>query len=320
MEQSQQSLSPTKSSTFRDNTQLSSYKDCPRKFQLRHVMNWRPAGTGTPLVFGSSWHAGQDALWKNAKEFSKQDLRHLAMLGFMSKWEEEGLPTSLSLEQVEQLGARTPPVAEEMYLNYIEQRWQILQGCELIAIEQPFAVPLPNIPDVWYVGRLDKVINYNGQRLIIEHKTTSEYKIDGGFRSLYLDSWDSDSQVKGYEFGGSLYFQTDQVWIDAALVHKKVHDKFRFVPVQHQQPIILEWIESTCDWVTRLNRDIERNYFPKNEGNCVGKYGACQFMDICRTQPAPAELKEAPYGYVVEPWSPFDTLGLDKLIQGDQHA
>lgn len=307
-------------STFRDNTMLSTYKECPRKFQIRHLLHWRPAGTAAPLVFGSSWHAAMDTVWQHGQAYNQRDLREFAALTFKEKWVGEGFPEELDLPDLERLGARTPMVAEEMLKEYIEQRWRMIQGCEIIAVEQPFAVPLPGIQDVWYVGRLDKVLAYNGQKLIIEHKTTTEYKIDGGFKTTYIESWDMDSQVKGYEFGGGLYYDIEQVWVDAALVHKKVHDKFRFVPVQHTNTMLMEWVGNTVEWVRRLQHDISTGFFPKNEGACVGKYGPCANADICRTCDDPTKLGGVPERYVVEPWSPFDTLHLNKLIQGGGDA
>ena len=309
-------ITPTIGSTFRDNSMLSGYKTCPRFFQLRYKMHLTPDRAATPLIFGSSWHSAMDIIWIHAREFDQTDLRKYAVLKFLETWEAGGLPTELSLEDIEKLGARTPMVAEEMILNYIDQRWKILTECELIACEQPFAVPLPNVTDVWYVGRLDKVINYNGQTIVIEHKTTSEYKIDGGFRQTYIEGWDMDSQVKGYEYGAGLYFGAEQVWVDAALVHKKVHDKFRFIPISHQRPMLNEWIASTVSWVNRVEADVKAGYFPKNENSCVGKYGPCQFTDICRSCHVPENISETPFGYKVEQWSPFETLGLQDIIKG----
>ena len=304
----------TEHSKFYDNTRISGYKTCPRFYQLRHQKHWRSSGTAMPLIFGQAWHSAMDAVWQHAKQYDQDTLLQVAMLNFYSAWEENGMSADLDIETLEKLGARTPMIAMEMLKNYIELRWNQLQSAELISCEQPFAVPIPGMEDVWYVGRLDKVISMNGQTIVLEHKTTTEYKIDGGFRQTYVESWDTDSQVKGYEFGGSLYFNIDQVWVDAALVHKKVHDKFRFIPVCHQQPILLEWLEDARKWITRINEDISDGYFAKNENSCTGKYGPCTFINICRTQPNPAALTEAPYGYQVDRWEPFDVLGLDKLI------
>jgi hypothetical protein len=308
-------MKPTTASVFRDNTMLSGYKTCPRFFQLRHILNLRPDRAAMPLIFGSCWHSSMDIVWGNAKSFSQTDLRKFATLKFLEKWEEEGMSTELDLETIERLSPRTPSVAEEMLAHYIEQRWDILTRCEVIAIEQPFAVPLPGLTDTWYCGKLDKVIEYNGQKLIIEHKTTTEYKVDGGFKTQYIESWDSHGQIKGYEYGASLYYAAEAVWVDAALVHKKVHDKFRFVPVAHQRSMLDEWIDGTVDWVKKIDSDTK---FSKNEENCFGKFGPCMFLDVCRHCPEPRNLEGVPEGYKVEPWSPFETLGLDKLINAGE--
>jgi len=308
----------TSKSQFYDNTMVSSYKECPRRYQIRHKLGWRSQGTAMPLIFGLSWHAGMDAVWTYAPKLPSGELADIALMQFLETWEAEGMPARPDLEQLEALGNRNPSVAHEMIVNYIAARGAMLREAKLVACEQPFAVPLPGATDVWYIGRLDKVIEYNGQTLVIEHKTTSEYKKDGGFKSLYIESWYSDSQVKGYQFGGAMFFpDLSQVWVDAALVHKTVHDAFRFVPVAHQQPLLQEWLRDTLDWVKRIQGDAERNYFPKNESACIGKYGACPFLDICRTTADPAKLAGPPPGYILDRWEPFETLGLAKLI-GDK--
>ena len=297
---------------------LSGYKNCPTFYQLRHVKGWRGQGTALPLIFGLCWHDAMDVVWTQAKNFNQTELSQLAQLKFKETWVANGLPEELTPEQIENFGFRIPPVAGEMLFHYIEQRWKMLQACELVACEQPFAVPIPGMPDAWYIGRLDKVIHYNGELLIIEHKTTSEYKKDGGFKTTYLESWYSEAQVKGYQFGGSLFFSgAKQVWVDCALVHKTVHDKFRFVPVEHPFPILEEWIKDSVEWITRVQQDTARAYFPKNENSCVGKYGPCPMLSICRTTNSPGQLDEPPEGYIVDRWSPFDILGLEKLLNKD---
>jgi hypothetical protein len=176
---------------------------------------------------------------------------------------------------------------------------------------------------------LDKVIEYNGQKLVIEHKSTTEYKKDGYFKSAYVESWYSDSQVKGYQFGAGLYYPgLSQVWVDAALVHKTVHGAFRFVPVSHSFPLLQEWLADTEAWIKLMQADEHKfracgnkltpGNFKKNENSCYGKYGTCGFIDICRTTPDPSVMSEPPEGYIVEKWEPFETLGLAAILNGEQ--
>jgi len=315
-----------------DNTMLSTYRECPRKYYLRHVKGWRKEGIAMPLVFGLSWHSMMDVVWTQYHNLSLDDLCQAAAEQFDATWQEQGMPTSTSIDVMDRWGARTPMVAREMLVHYIDARQHALEHAELVACEQPFAVPLPIAEHqeemFWYAGRLDKVVDYNGAIRVIEHKTTSEYKIDGGFKTAYVESWYMDSQVMGYLYGGGMYFNgLEDVWVDASLVHKKVHNAFKFIPVGHQYGMLQAWVEDTKEWIRRLKRD-EANLqeyegllggvFPKQQQACVGKYGPCAYLDVCRTQHAPDKMEEPPAGYITEFWSPFDVLELHKLLDKQQ--
>ena len=316
---------PAPTSQCFDNTRISAYKECPRKYFLRHVMHWNSEGTANALVFGLSWHDGMDIVWTHAHKHKIDDLAQMAQLSFLKTWEAWGLDPNPDLATMDRMAPRNPSVAHEMYYNYIDQRWNMLQRSELLSAEQPFAVPMPGLTDVWYIGRLDKAIQYEHQKLILEHKTTTAYATVGNFRSDYVDSWYSSSQVKGYQFGGGLYYPgLDAVWVDAALVHKKIHDAFKFIPVSHKFNLLEEWIGDTKGWIYRIITDTDAynaagelrgGVFPKNEDSCYGKYGTCPFLNICRAVADPTKLDNVPAGYVKEVWEPFSVLGLDKIVQ-----
>ena len=317
--------SPTPTSRCYDNTRISGYKNCPRSYFIRHILHWSPAGTGAALVFGLSWHDAQDIVWGYAKKFKQPELVSLAHEKFKNTWKKNGFNENLSLEDAAQLAPRTPSIAHEMLDGYTSARWRMLQDANVVAIEQPFAVPMPGMEGHWYIGRLDKVVDYNGQRLVLEHKTTTAYATIGNFRTDYVDSWFMSAQVKGYQMGAGLYYgNVNAVWVDAALVHKKIHDAFKFIPVSHNFVLLKEWIENTQRWITEISAEedafkeageLHPGMFKRNDESCFGKYGPCPFIDICRTTPDPSKLTAAPVGFVEEKWEPFSVLGLDKLVQ-----
>jgi len=315
----------TAQSRYYDNSRLADYKECPRKYFIRHMMGWTRDGNAVFLNFGSAWHDSMDVVWKHAKSFPKDELLKMAMLQFNLTWTDAGMPDMEDFQGNEMYSPRTPGIAGEMLHNYIAERSKMLAECTVLSIEQPFAIPLPHLDNIWYVGRLDKVVEYGIQTLILEHKTTTAYATAGNFRSDWVEIWYSSPQCKGYQFGGSLFYpKLDGVWVDGALVHKKIHDAFKFIPVNHHVDLLAEWVGYTNNWVQRVAGEEEAykeagvlkpGMFPKNEDSCFGKYGTCQFLDICRTVADPTSLPEPPPGFKHEPWEPYSLLGLDKLIK-----
>lgn len=315
----------TRKSTYYDNTKLSAYKSCPRKFFLRHVLDWTldfGEQKAPALVFGGAWHEGMDAIYGN-QGLPNGEKVSLAMEAFLKHWVENGYPERPTMEQSDELGARTPGIAHEMYHNYTIAREKMLEECTVLAIEQPIAMPFPGLEDTWYIGKLDKVIEWSGVH-IIEHKTTTAYAVKGNFQPDWCDSWGSASQVKGYQAVGSVYYPNlRDVWVDGSLVHKKVHDAFKLIPVSHSTPLLSEWITDTRQWIISLEVDLsnyqkvgslEGGAFRRNEDNCFEKFGRCQFLNICSTCADPSKLNGPPMGYRVEKWEPFDELGIDRLV------
>lgn len=317
---------PTEQSRCYDNTRLGTYKTCPRMYFISHVLGWGPESKAAALDFGSCWHAGMDAIWGGAHDNTQKQLHDLAITAFNREWESQGRTVNLSLADADVLSPRTPRIAHEMQEHYISHRWRMLQESDLISGEQPFAVPLPNMEDVWLIGRLDKVIQYAGQTVVLEHKSTTAYATVGNFRTDYVDSWFVSSQVKGYQFGAGLYYPSvSGVWVDAALVHKKIHNAFKLIPVAHSFPLLDEWVSDAEQWANRVRTEednykqegkLTRGMFPKNEDQCYQKYGPCKFLDLCRSCADPSALKEIPPGYVSDKWEPFSIVNLDKLIRG----
>lgn len=323
--------------TYFDNTRVSCAKNCLRQYYLRHILDWRREGKSPALAFGSAWHEAMDVVWGMAKNDSKSDMDILAaaMFKFNEKWTEEGFPSQQDMgpEEEDNLAPRTPGIAAEMLHNYIQKRRPFLKSINLISIEQPFAVPIfPDNPDILYIGRFDKIFEYEGKIIIGEHKTTSSYKKDGPFRTDYLESWSPNSQVDGYLYSANMLYgnkednlKVSELWIDAALVHKKIHDGFKFIPISRAMGMMDAWLYETRWWIETIMEekrigsmpapDIRNDFlslYPKNTGAC-NHYAGCGFRDVCKMISNPAKEPCAPLGYIEEHWEPFDLLGIDKL-------
>ena len=321
---------------FYDNTRISTAKRCLRKYFFRHVKDWDSTGFNKDLAFGSGWHEGMDIIWtvmgkeKSVQNLNTEEVAKAALVAFMAKWEEEGGPRMEDLDptEIDLLGAKSPMVAAEMFYEYIEVRRPFFDDptFELLAVEQPFAVPLdPNDPTLFYVGRMDKIFSKQGLIYVGEHKTSSLYAKDAGFRSTFIDSFSPNSQVDGYLHALHMLYRdkATAVWVDAALCHKKIHDVFRFIPVDRKYEQLDAWLYDTKWWVDTIEESWGRvvhvnpedpylSAFPKNTEACMDYGRSCPYIGLCKMIPNPiGEL--LPPGYKEDKWSPFDRLHLEKL-------
>lgn len=326
---------------FFDNTRISSFKVCPRRYYYEHVRHWRPDSKSVALTFGSAWHAAQDVIWgaqtggslhlMAVKRDSNKALVDEAYAAFIKTWLEDKLPhpDEMSPDELADFAPRTPQIAKEMLYAYIDARSHLFQdpSFKVVDVERPFAVPLdPDDASLWYVGRLDKVFQYRGSFYVGEHKTTTAYKKGSYFRSDFLDSFSPSSQIDGYLFALRMMFgdKASAVWVDAALVHKIEHDGFKFIPIERQHQMIDAFLWTTRHWIDEIEGNklalAEREAddapylaaFPQNTSSC-GQYGGCPFRSICQTIANPAKETQPPLGFKTEIWDPLQKIDLSKI-------
>jgi len=318
---------------YYDNTRLKDAKTCLRYFYFRHKRHWRREGIAAPLVFGASWHSAMDVVWANAKDegLTDIDLAEMAMKEFAAKWKEDGMPpwSEWNPDLDQKYSPRTPGIAMEMITNYIRLRRNFIRRVKVLAIEKPFAVPLyADNPDIAYVGRRDKDVEEDGRVYAIEHKTTSLYRKATNFASTFIESFSPNSQIDGYTHAGHMEYGDKMagVRVDAALVHKLVHDAFKVIPVSRGVNQLEAWLYEARFWIRILQAEEEAlsehetnrlvQYlpaYPKNTESCIQYNRLCQYNDICKGWPDPSTHVDPPEGFIVEKWEPFKELELDTI-------
>lgn len=302
---------------YYDNTRIGAFKRCPRKFNFRHIRHWTPEVTAEPLAFGAAWHKSMDSIWKG-------DTISGAYTAFLKEFSSHGYtPDPVVLPD----SIRNVATAHSMIESYVKANRDTLKSAKLIASEQPFAVPLDDSGELYYVGRQDKIVEMRGRIYTIEHKTTTQYKKDGPFRDSFLKSFNPNGQIDGYLYAGFLTYgeKYKGVWIDAALVHQSVRG-YRFIPVEKQFAMVDAWLWETKYYISEiqlninslnvyLNQETSPGYlpaFPRNTESC-DLYAGCSYHDVCRFYPDPTVLIDPPQGFVVEKWEPYNELKLEQI-------
>jgi len=294
---------------FFDNSSLDTYRVCPRKFYYRHIRNFEPTSIRIALVFGSSWHSAMDFIWANAFSFSEASLIEGGVHSFNERWAQEGISDDLGFDYY----PRTPARAAQMLSLYVPQYHDLLRRYNILAIERPFIVPLTNMTDIYYVGKLDKVFEYMNYIYIVDHKTSSS------FAGNWMQQFSPNGQIDGYLHAGHSSYgeRFKEVIIDGALVQKTSMD-FKRIPVARQINQLSSWMWEVQELIDQVEVNEERllEYraggesvgflpaFPKCTSSCTTYYGLCPYIDLCKFWDDP-ETKKCPDGFIEDKWEPF---------------
>lgn len=175
------------------NSAIACFRRCPREFFYRYKMLRRPRRASEALRFGTFFHLGLNAWWReDGDALARYQAALHAMQDRAAEREEDSDPVDLVK-------------AEELMLGY-SARW----GDEelfTVGVEVPFEVPLTN-PDTgaasktYRIGGKIDVIARKGQTTTlvqVEHKTTSE---DLGVGTAYWRNVSAlDPQISTYLTG-----------------------------------------------------------------------------------------------------------------------
>lgn len=316
-----------------DNTQIVDAQVCLRLHYLRHTEWLNDENTKIWFDFGAAWHSAMDVIWKlmSEKKLKIQAVCDRAFEAWCIEWEDRGRPgpDDIDEDNMEVMGIRNPMVAHEMIHYYIERRTPLFMNktFRLISVEEPFAVPLMEDGSILYTGRWDKVIALEGSIRGIEHKTTTAFKWPRNLREEYLKSFVPNNQIDGYIYSGKAKHgkKFRGIYVDIALVHKDIHDKFELLPIERDDGALDAWLWETHYIINEIERNREAlqdvrstdGYmaaFPKKTSSCYRFPHNCQYLPICSAKNNPMGIKKnPPDGWKIEQWQPFDYLQLEKI-------
>lgn len=156
---------------------------------------------------------------------------------------------------------------------------------------------------IYWTGIIDAIIDY-GQVLVMDHKTTSV------LGPSFFDDFVLSSQMNGYVWSArKLGYPTEGLMLDAIAGRKPtktgVAHEYQRNRYFYEQEQLDEWEKDTFTLITDFLEHLCRGYFPKSPKWCFGKYGRCQYWDVCSQLPDKREaiLQSDLYRNVT--WSPI---------------
>ncbi len=183
-------------------------------------------------------------------------------------------------------------------------------------IEEGFAIPIgmaQNIP-VIYCGKIDLAIQNAEGVWSFDHKTAFQ------FGESFQKQMEQDGGQLGYcwALGQILGKKPIGYIIDAVRVRRPTKKDtyagvapvdgtdFYRIPRWVSQADLDDWKADVLAMIADILWHHDRNYFPRHRWQCVGKYGACDFYDVCS---APKEQREAHLAnealFEADTWSPL---------------
>lgn len=280
-----------------DNSSLENFTTCPRAAQYylcqkREKNSERPA-----LMFGGIIHKILEARYKHGPHITRDAERAMLVTA-----EAAFANYTPAFDDFRNYGTAVNLIAE-YNKTYAQESWDILHHDNKPLIEIPFAVPLGELEvnadltvreadgritlrhvstiKVMWQGRIDMVVQREGRIYGLDHKTTSM------LGPSYFKEYELASQFHGYTYALEylLKRKVEGFIINALGVRKPTKTgkaiEFQRATVSYLPSAVAEWQSDTLAIVSDFIEMARRECLPKHTKWCVGKYGLCQFFDVC---------------------------------------
>jgi hypothetical protein len=301
-----------------DSTSLGYLKTCPRLYYYIMIEGWVPKDESIHLRFGQEYHSAiQDFEWLKAEgnDFDTclaETVRNLLVR--IKDWDPDPStkagnyknPTSLLQLTVDYFDKFREDPCETLILDNgrpgvelsfrfeldwgpvgkTEEDYKCTHGhdrCDYPSKDCPYCEKVMVAPSQPYLlcGHLDRVVTFNGDTYVLDHKTTTYTIID-----YYWRQWAPNNQMTLYAFAGQVVLGTVMkgVIVEAAQIAKEVPNKFERGFTYRTDEIIDEWLNDLEYHLNAAEAFAQANHWPMNDSAC-GMYGGCKFREVCSKNP-----------------------------------
>lgn len=264
-----------------DNTAMKDYKRCPALFNFAMRQNRRGRGLLSPaLAYGTGWHFAMQYLYKSPA------VGYNELVDGCTDFVAERWP--ISTDPSDYRTFNRCMIEVEKYLKRWGMPWedelQTLGWPDSPLVELTIELPIPGARHP-YAGKLDRIGTKAGQTLAEDHKTASQ------FRSDYFKQWETDDQMIGYDtLAGLITGQAiGGVRINLHVIRKSDSEfERRTIPFSPERK--KHWVRNYDYWLEKIEDEARREEagmlaWEQNYSACAGKYGMCQYVEVCTADP-----------------------------------
>ncbi len=284
-----------------DSTSLGYLKTCPRLYQYEMLEGWRNREESVHLRFGIEYHhALQDYDLEIAASIRHDDAVHDVVRELLIRTQDFNpdhktkTRESLVRTVIWYLDNYRDDPAETLILSdgkpAVEQsfRFELDYGPSRKNPREYGASPMDTanglVQPYVLCGHLDKIVRYNDELFVMDHKTTTFEP-----SNYYFSKYEPDNQMSLYTLAAKVVLDAPVrgVIIDAAQV-KDTWSRFGRGFTFRTPDQLEEWLNDLRYWLTLAEQYATAGRWPQNDTAC-DKFGGCRFRDICSKSPAVRE-------------------------------
>ena len=279
-----------------DNSMLSGFKACPRKFFYRfkkHLIKASEETLDAPILFGQAMHLAMEA-WYLTKDAQQMDKAFLDYFLPFKDCDAKGLRTVEKGITILHQYRENYPLANEAFT--VQEK----------NVEIGFVAELSK--DYLYCGRIDLLVDWNlmfNGPVIIDHKFSSSK----GYLCIT-----PNHQLDGYIWGVSELTKQNVkgALLNIVYIGKGLKTNTFERHMAYRTPEdIQKWKQSTLSWLSLLSECEQKDNWPMNTGSCGAFFRDCEYKPLCVSQTTKEHdaLEEL---YPISEWIPYPELKGEK--------
>lgn len=278
-----------------DNSTLSKLNVCPKEFAISWLLKRTASGDKPALNFGGGMHLGLAHRYKALGSQPVTDTAAQEINAIFSEHFEKN-PQPVGDHRTLELAQNTMNVYNK---TYKKEDFEVVNGPDGLLVESSFMVRLADmevlinglldVVRIYYIGRIDLIVRDSSGLWVLDHKTTSVLG-----QSLW-DDMRMTPQMLGYMWACEQTLGTMPVgYIVNALRVKRPTKKdeyfsdggitkedFARMPEYKTAEDVARWKRNTIALIKEMFYHYNEGYFPEKRSWCVGKFGKCQFYEVC---------------------------------------
>lgn len=266
-----------------DSSMMASFKECPAKFQLQYISEWKPRGLSTHLHAGGAFAHGLERARRSFyEEDQSSDDSVAAGIGALLEFYGDHVPPDFG-SAGNKTAIRMAGALEFYFANYPlnhENAYPVILPGGKRGIEFNYTYPLGiDHPEtgqpILYTGRSDGIFQYAGGTYIFDDKTASQ------LGPTWAKQWKLRSQFSGYCWlAGQCGVKVDGVVVRGVSILKNSYGTAEDVSFRSEY-MLGTWYAELLAWIAQMKECYRTGIWVHNFDHACTNYGGCEFQDNC---------------------------------------